>query len=465
MTNNNENQFSQFRSQLYHEHFNNRNDTLMDLVDALDCNSQKGSVVELSLSPFFPRDYTSLYKGITDYQPQKAKKNLAELAVPYLPPLWKGKYRLFGTDTTPCPRPYAFKLSERECVYQPTPIKGQIPITYGHEYSQVNLLPERASRHCPAWVVPQSARRTSRQNREQTGINQMRTLLENRNLPFSRELCLQVGDSHYSTPSYLAAFADKPNLVSITRSRGNRVYYLPAPVEAKTRKRGHPSWHGKRIKLNDPASWPKPDEALTIPQTNRKGKTQWVEIQAWQNMLMPGKYKKAQLPMHQYPFTLVLIRVYNDRHELVYPKPLWLMVMGQERHQLCLQDIYEAFQERSSMEHFFRFSKQKLLLDSFQTPETEHEEHWWQIANLAYLQLWVAKEYASCLPRPWERHLPQVQEKHLSPTMVQRSFAGIVRQFGTPAGAPKRRGYSPGRRPGIVVALRRARPLVIQRRI
>ena len=55
------------------------------------------------------------------------------------------------------------------------------------------------------------------------------------------------------------------------------------------------------------------------------------------------------------------------------------------------------------MEQFFRFTKQNLLLDKFQTPETEHEEHWWQIVLLAYLQLWVAREHASCLPRPWEK--------------------------------------------------------------
>ena len=51
--------------------------------------------------------------------------------------------------------------------------------------------------------------------------------------------------------------------------------------------------------------------------------------------------------------------------------------MGQRRRELSLSEIYEAFQERSDMEHFFRFTKQKLLLDDFQTPETAHEEHWW----------------------------------------------------------------------------------------
>lgn len=465
MTSNNANQFLQFRSQLYHEHFNNRNDVQMKLVDAICSNTRARSVVELSLSPYFTHGFSSLYKGVTDYQPEQAKKSLAELAAPYLPAPWKGKFWLLGTDTTAYPRPYAFKLSERESVYKPTPIKGQMPVTYGHDYSQINLLVPRSSQPDPAWTIPLEGRRTRRKDQEQTATAQMQSLLENRNLPFYQAHCIQLGDSHYSTPGYLAAFGDKPNVISITRSRGNRVYYLVAASAGQPRKRGQPPRRGKRLKLNDPLTWPQPDRAVTFPEANRKGKRQWVEVVAWQKVIMPGKWKPVRLPMHKHPFTLVRITVYSDRHEPAYTRPLWLLVMGKERHHLSLQEIYEAFQYRSGMEQFFRFAKQNLLLSKFQTPQTKHEEHWWQIVNLACLQLWVAREYASWLPRPWERHLPQVKEKHLSPTMVQRSFARIIQQFGTPARFPKRRGYSPGRAKGRAPLLRKVPSVLLQRQI
>jgi len=87
------------------------------------------------------------------------------------------------------------------------------------------------------------------------------------------------------------------------------------------------------------------------------------------------------------------------------------------------------------------------------------------LVHLAYLQLWVAKEYAACLPYPWQRYLPQVKEKHLSPTKVQRSFARIIRQFGTPAQDPQRRGKSPGRLKGKVPVLRKAQSILLHRRI
>ena len=47
--------------------------------------------------------------------------------------------------------------------------------------------------------------------------------------------------------------------------------------------------------------------------------------------------------MHQYPFTLVKTRWYNQQGEALFQKPLWLVVMGDRRMQLSLLDIYEAY--------------------------------------------------------------------------------------------------------------------------
>jgi hypothetical protein len=411
-------------------------------------------VVELSLNPLFQLDYNSLYKAIIRYRPDLARLNLAELAEPYLPPLWKGRFHILGTDYTSNPRPFAFKLTERECVYQSTPIKGQKPITYGHKYHHINSLVAKHSPVGPAWSPPLSTCRVRRQSQEEVAIAQMRALLEDSCLPYIQEPCIQVADSQFSTPAYLAAFTDKPNLITDVRSRRNRVYYFPASVEAKSGKRGRRRLYGQKMDLKDPSNWPQPDETAIFAQTTYRGKSQIVESQAWQNVLMRGHRKQACLPMQKYPFTLMRVRLYNTQMELLFPNdPLWLIIMGQERHQLSPQNAYEIFGMRSAMEHFFRFAKGNLLLDKFQTCETEHEEKWWQLACLAYLLLWVAKEEANCLPRPWEKHLPQVKEKHVSPTMVQRSFAGIIRQFDILSKLGQPRNKSQDRYPTKVAAL------------
>jgi len=134
--------------------------------------------------------------------------------------------------------------------------------------------------------------------------------------------------------------------------------------------------------------------------------------------------------------------------------------MGERRNELSLLQIFAAYQRRYDLEHFFRFGKQRLLLHRYQTPETEHEEKWWQMAHLAYLQLWVARTLAQAVHRPWETIPAQDSKRPLSATQIQRDFERIIRQIGTPAAAPKRRGNSSGRRRGTILPERTHPPVV-----
>ena len=70
-------------------------------------------------------------------------------------------------------------------------------------------------------------------------------------------------------------------------------------------------------------------------------------------------------------------------------------------------------------------------------------------STLAYLQLWVAREAATCLPGPWERHLVLNKAGKSTPTLVQRDFEGHIPHYGTPAKAPKPQGKSPGGKQGF----------------
>lgn len=123
-------------------------------------------------------------------------------------------------------------------------------------------------------------------------------------------------------------------------------------------------------------------------------------------------------------------------------------------------EVYQAYMQRYDLEHFFRFGQQRLLLASYQTPDAEHEENWGQLAQLAHVQLWLARTLADTLPRPWERYLPTRPSGVASPTTTQRDFGRIIRQIGTPAAAPKRRGNSPGRAKGTRLEPRKRQPVV-----
>lgn len=228
--------------------------------------------------------------------------------------------------------------------------------------------------------------------------------------------------------------------------RGNRTFYRQAPQEEEgQRPQGHPTWYGTPFRLSDPTGWERPDEVATTRFTTRKGRTYTVHIEGWHDLLMNGTRDFA---MHQHPFTLIRARVVDEAGKDVYRHPLWLLVFGKRRGEISLVEAFDAYGVRFDLEHFFRFGKQRLLMNAFQTPIVEHEENWWTLVQLAYVQLWLARSLAQEMPKPWERYLPTPETGVASPSTVQRNFGRIIRQIGTPADVPKPRGYSPGREKG-----------------
>lgn len=436
----------------------------MELVDAICSNGDARSVVEFSLTPCFRRSYSTIFKAINEMEGDEGM--IARLVGPYLPKPQERGFWLLGSDVTTQPRQFAQTLADRGMVYQPNPISGNKPVTIGHEYASTALLPEAEAGVTSSWVIPLMTRRVAtHEDKELVGSEQIDALLKDPKLPFKESFCVDVGDSRYSKPVYLHSNRHHAQLVSIARLRGTRVLYrrfVPDPEATDDSGAGRPQTYGQRFALKEPETWHKPDEQRTLIQESRRGKRYRIEIKAWHNMLMPGKNKPERIPMDRYPFTLVQVIRYDEQGKLACTQPLWLLAIGQQRHQLSAQTISQAYGQRYDLEHFFRFGKQKMLLASFQTPEDVREEKWWQLVHLAYTQLWMARHVARCLPKPWERNLPAMKKGLLSPTLVQRDFGRIIRQIGTPAQPPKPRFISPGRPKGTKLPPRPRQKVVVK---
>lgn len=459
----------QFREDAY-QCFPYRSDALMELLDALSSNTTAQSVVELSLNPLFQREYCSIYDAIDNLNPADADETNIETAhnrfirllSPYLPTP-KRHFWLIATDVTSNPRPYSRTLEDRGFVHQPNPVKGVKPISIGHQYSVIAVLPEKDSPSDPPWIAPLMANRVQgKEAKRETGLSQINRLMEDQTLPFKDELCVSVVDSDYAAINYLSRVCDHSNLVTIARLPGNRTVYRTPSPEPNGVRRGHPTWFGKPMPLQKPSEWDKPDEVVETSFTTSKGKHCTAQIEGWRDMLFRGK---RDVPMHEHPFTLVRVRVFDEEGNLVFRRPMWLTVIGKRRKELSLLDIYQSYMSRYDIEHFFRFGKQRLLMDAIQTPEAVREENWWTLVLLAYFQLWLARYEANDAPRPWERYLPRFKEEDRnssvsSPSSVQRDFGRIIRRFGTPAREPKRRGYSPGRVKGQRVGRRTRHPVL-----
>jgi len=461
-------QLPQFREELYLL-LPLRRDAALDLLDALSGSPNAHSPVELSLSPLFRRGYGSVRDAIVHFfqasSPEQAsaerrawEKALARLIGRYLPPPQRRPFWLLGTDVVPIPRPFAQTLEDRSYVYQPNLVAGNKPVTIGHRYSVTAFLPEREHPDDPPWVVALIVRRVhSDEKATVVGAEQVVTLLQDDQMPFHRQLSVHVADSAYSAVEHLGRVGHLLNLVTVTRAAENRVFYRQSPPPKGGRPQGHPTWYGAPFNLKDPSTWGTPDATAETTFTTKKGRTYRVQLQGWHNLLMRGK---RDLPMHRYPFTLVRAVVLDEQGQPVFKRALWLVVLGERRGELSLAEAWESYGQRYDLEHYFRFGKQRLLMAAFQTPDVEHEENWLQMVQLASVQLWLGRELAGLHLRPWERYLPQRDSRVASPSQVQRDWGGIIRQIGTPARPPKRRGKSPGRAKGTRLARRSRRAVV-----
>ncbi len=266
-------QLKQFREQVY-QNFNKRADSIMDRLDALSSNNQARSVVELSLEACFWREHISVFKAITAYRQEWMSQSLAQLAAASLPEPRQRSFQLLGVDTTPLPRLYAQTLKDQSYVYQPAAIQSNKPVTIGHCYSEVAFLPEPEVQQGKPWVVPLSSQRVnSADDKELEGAIQMNVLLDDPQLPFHDRLCVEVGDTSYSKPKYLFPNRPKSNLVTLVRVRRTRTFYRKASlVSGRRGSRGHPAWYGAAFSLQDPTTWPVPDEMTITYMTSRRGR-------------------------------------------------------------------------------------------------------------------------------------------------------------------------------------------------
>jgi hypothetical protein len=444
----------------------------MDLIDALSANTQATSVVQLSLSPLFQRKYASVHDAIDNFfiascsEKTKQERDMHQQQIMQIlgsicPKPINRKFYLLALDATSQPRQFAQTLKDRGFVYRPNPIVGTKPITIGHSYSVLLVLPEKEGKNSPPWVIPLSSRRVQTENKAtEIGAAQVKAIQEDKDLPFGKKLSILVADAAYSAATFLHDVFGYKNQITITRVRGNRTFYRK-PNQAPVKKgKGHPGWYGTPFKCKDASTWDCPNETASTIYTTKKGRVCHVEIEAWRDMLMTGK---KNIPMHEHPFTLLRTTVKDENGKAVYKKPLWTIVFGQRRHEVSLCDAWQAYRQRYDIEHFFRFGKNRLLMDSYQTPVVEHEENWWELSALAYAQLWMAAKLSQISLRPWERYLPNVKEKKAglpTPSMVQRDMARIISQFARPFASPKPRGKSNGRQKGHSPGMRERYPVV-----
>lgn len=395
-----------FRQQSY-EALGKAKDATFELMDAVLLTPKVSSYAELSLSPVFRRKWPSIYEALEDTRPDREK-----LMKQYIREIPQDGRVILAGDHTSWSRPDAKTLRERTYEHGGAGIGGGKPIILGQGYSTIAWIPEKKG----SWALPlRHERITSFENPLTMGAYQLRQVCtELKVRPVS------LWDSEYGNASFLQQTIDI-EADKLIRLRPNRcVWGKPSPYQGK----GRPPKHGQKFKLSDHNTWPPTTQEIII------------EDEKWGNIKIQHWTQFHFYQLAEQPFEVIRVTCLDKDKKL---KPLWLCWVGQTLPPL--KNLYYLYLQRFTIEHWYRFLKQRLhwCLPKLKTPE--QSQRWSDLMPIITWQLWLAREFVSERPLPWQKSLTL---DSLSPGRVAQSIGSIFTIIGTPAQPPKLRGKSPG---------------------
>lgn len=415
-TNEQLNKLIEFRQAVYQRGMRKGQDALFEIVDALLEREQARSVAELSLSPQFRRQWSSVYKAV----------EVGELEVQALATLFARQVpttgiQVYPLDSTMWPHPAARTLEGM--VYAPSPTKAlkRHSIVQGHEYSLLGWTAVRRQSWTPTLTIQRVAASSSSMA---VGVRQVQWLCQQRQAVRASALDVIVADGHYGKVAFFAPLRKAPCAL-LARLRRDRVLYGAAAAYTG---RGRPRKHGQPFAFKAPESWHEPAESSEFVDE------QWghVRLRRWNNL-----HDKADA---QTPLSVILAEVHQER--ATPPPALWLGYQpGHTEHPL--PEVWSWFAFRWPIEPSIRFRKQRLYwtLPAFQ--QSDLCDRWTWLTQTAFWCLFLARPLVADCRLPWQKPLLA-----LTPARVKRAYPALFSAIGTPAAPPQTRGKSPGWPPG-----------------
>jgi hypothetical protein len=406
-----------FRQFIYDRCFVRARDALFEMLDAVIITRSITSFAELSLSPVFRRQWPSLYEALDDAVIDR-QAVLGQLLAQVRRERPEAKDRLLMViDHSSWPRAQAYCLEDRSFCHKADPVPGNTPITIGYDYSTIGWVADTTP---DSWCLPLLHERIRHQSAPLVmGAEQVHRLLDA--LGPDAERVMLMGDIEYGSARFVALTADA-ECDKLFRLRPNRVLYQAPPEYCG---HGRRRKHGAKFRLKDETSWGEPSEQLLLNDP----KLGTIRVRRFSQLHF------VQTP--QQPMEVLLVEQLRSDGSL--KRAMWLMYLGTTRP--SLDELWRLYLRRFSIDHWYRFAKQRLHWTRPKLSTAERSEHWSDLMPLAQWQLYLARDVVSDTPLPWQK--PQSQQK-LTPGRVAEGFAGVLLRIGTPASAPKPRGKSPG---------------------
>lgn len=416
---------------------------LLNLVFALCSYQAAQSVVELSLSPIYRYEHTSIYKVIERLAKDsrmytECQSAILQLCLRYLCLASNKRIRL-QTDVTPLLKPHSPSLADRQYVkVSNSVIKGNKPISIGYPLSCIHWSAEYK------WSLPLvRSRVSSEQTASSLAVEQLESLLEVLEEQLDLELIINTADSAYTQASYLCPLYEKENLVNITRFRyGTKVYTAATgdnPTGAKkvydkefhlrdaTRTiTGKAAKTGKAYEKEQISIFDLPhSEKQFLDTQTTKGKALHIELYRWNGLKMRSKNGHN---MKHKAFDLLGVKVFDaTSKKLVFKRTMFVCIFGKKRAKVTTREAYWDYRHRYDIEPSFRFNKQKLFLDSYGGESVQHIDNFLLVNQLANWLLYLAADEVQFVPRKWEKKSQKTTR--LSIAKTRRSTESLFLTF------------------------------------
>ena len=436
--------------------FECREDLSMELLDALSAENNVKSAIELSLSHHITRKHSSISQVISQIITEEALSSslqkIYELVMKHIngEAQESKNVKFFILDETGIFKPDANSMDGRSYIHGAS--KTNHAIGVGHSYSYLVADDEAIGQ----WVVPINSKLVRvDQNAITLGFEQFKSQLPAG--PSDATYAL-TADSKYSSKEAIANIYDLgASALLLTRLNSKRTLYFP--YRGTQKQFGAKKKYGQEFKLHDSSTWIDAHEIMQFDIESARGKNYTVKLRRWNGLIIKGK---NGIVMHDKPFDVVKVEVFDNNGNPVNYKNMWLMVAGERKNLIEIKDVFLRYSKRFKIEHFFRFCKQHLLLGKYQTPDTDTQNKWCTFTCLAYLNLLcLSGMMDSDILHPWRKG-STLSENVPGPYAVKRVSSKILDEIGTPAKPCYYKSHGHGRKLGTELPKRGKKSVIIK---
>lgn len=438
---------------------------LVNLVMALATDHGCHSVTELSTSPFFQYQYSSITDILTNMarNPEERRQLAKRIFALILTLLPRREIVNLALDSVPVEHPFSEVLQGLIYIAVANNIlRGNKPVSVGYSVSSLNICLEKG------WCLPLSLERiSSEQSALELGLEQVAEVADDPH--FKDSTILVSADSKYSSRKFLSPCFKHKNVVLLSRLVvGSKVYqHSPEQTDGAPKIYGD-EWYlvnasgekiihrkGQEIRYYERSLHEQsPCETLVVKgRYTRKKRELVITLRRYNNAMIRSK---QGVNMKEMRFDVLAVTVEDAKTgKRVFSNDMFIVISGERKDEITSLQAFEGFRSRMDIEPTFRVMKQKLLLDSYQPLSCDNFDNWLLVVQLALWLLWESSAETQAAPKKWqEYHDKSVRESRPSArlplTQTIKATAGLFRTLDLKDFAPRKCENGKGRKLGEI---------------